>query len=83
VCDKKRAVFLRQARSRKKGDPPYAGKSHYVDENKPRKNVTFRLCHYVYENNGPMGFCHYIIENKAELRLTGSAEAWVLGSISL
>jgi len=32
------------------GDPPYAGKSHYVVENKWCKNVRFGLCHYVDEN---------------------------------
>jgi hypothetical protein len=32
------------------GNPLYAGKSHYVDENKWCKNVRFGLCHYVDEN---------------------------------
>ncbi len=36
----------------KRGDPPYAGKSHYVDENKWCKNVSFGPCHYVDENTG-------------------------------
>jgi hypothetical protein len=35
---------------RKTGRPPYAGKSHYVDENKWCKNVRFGPCHYVDEN---------------------------------
>jgi hypothetical protein len=35
---------------RKRGTPLYAGKSHYVDENKWCKNVRFRPCHYVDEN---------------------------------
>ena len=35
---------------RKRGTPLYAGKSHYVDENKWCKNVRFRVCHYVDEN---------------------------------
>jgi hypothetical protein len=39
-----------EARSAKKGDPPYSGKSHYVDENKCCKNVRFEACHYVDEN---------------------------------
>jgi hypothetical protein len=38
------------AGQREKGDPLYAGKSHYVDENKWCKNVRFGLCHYVDEN---------------------------------
>ncbi len=36
--------------ARKKGTPLYAGKSHYVDENKWCKNVGFGHCHYVDEN---------------------------------
>ena len=36
----------------KRGDPLYAGKSHYVDENKWCKNVRFGACHYVDENTG-------------------------------
>jgi len=35
-----------------KGDPLYAGKSHYVYENKWCKNVRFEACHYVDENTG-------------------------------
>jgi hypothetical protein len=35
---------------RKRGTPLYAGKSHYVDENKWCKNVRFGPCHYVDEN---------------------------------
>jgi len=37
-------------RREEKGTPLYAGKSHYVDENKWCKNVRFRVCHYVDEN---------------------------------
>jgi hypothetical protein len=36
--------------ARKTGRPHYAGKSHYVDENKWCKNVRFGACHYVDEN---------------------------------
>jgi hypothetical protein len=37
---------------RETGTPLYAGKSHYVDENKWCKNVRFGACHYVDENTG-------------------------------
>ncbi len=47
---------------KKRGDSPYSGKSHYVDENKWCKNVRFEVCHYVYENKAPRGFYLYVYE---------------------
>jgi hypothetical protein len=42
---------LASSGAQQKGDPHYSGKSHYVIENTYSKNVSFGLCHYVYEKN--------------------------------
>jgi hypothetical protein len=50
VIESKLLISNVGAGDREAGDPLYAGKSHYVDENKWCKNVRFRVCHYVDEN---------------------------------
>jgi hypothetical protein len=50
VIESKRFIKNIGRGEREAGDPPYAGKSHYVDENKWCKNVSFGPCHYVNEN---------------------------------
>jgi len=52
VIESKLLMQSVEAESARKGDPPYSGKSHYVDENKWCKNVRFEACHYVDENTG-------------------------------
>jgi hypothetical protein len=50
VIEPKRFRSIGSAVGEKQGTPLYAGKSHYVDENKWCKNVRFGSCRYVDEN---------------------------------
>jgi hypothetical protein len=52
VTDYKMFRFKLAESQQEKGDPPYSGKSHYVDDNTWCKNVRFGACHYVDENTG-------------------------------
>jgi hypothetical protein len=58
----KQLMFKAWSCSGKRGDPLYAGKSHYVIENKCRKNVSFWVCHYVDDNKRPMVFFLYVVK---------------------
>jgi len=63
VIEKQPFSTMAVAGQREKGAPLYAGKSHYVDENKWCKNVRFGACHYVDENNIHRSLCLYVYEN--------------------